>query len=260
MSLAETYKKVRGACVALAIEFRDERGIQFFTFGSGVCVDKKGVIITARHVITGYYESIKCEKISGNLVPSRPEFQIIFTRYAKEKVEGFFSRPLQIAMPEDKDCDVAIIRIPEINNGWPFLNFPSHWKIFEGDDVATAGYPLRSYKDPSVQPNLFRGIVSRIPLSYVAGQGWRADELIVDISIHPGNSGGPVFDVETGELLGIVSNQVLRSVDTSGLTEIPDSFKDLSKKTVCQFNVWTNIVSCVPWIRFSNLVDKFKTM
>jgi serine protease Do len=243
ISLSDIYRKVRPACVAISLEINKGGSLNFISFGSGVCVDKSGIIITAKHVITGYYEDIKGEKTSSDTAPSEPEFLVIFTRMGETKYEAFYARPIAIMFAEN---DVAIMKIPEIPGGWPSITIPTSWTTREGDQVATSGFPLRGWHDTTIVPNLFSGIVSQINAEYIEQKkGWKINKLILDISIHPGNSGGPVFDANTGELIGIVSAQRLRSFNLSEtitklLAEVKQSY----------VNVWTNIVECVPWTSF----------
>ena len=85
-------------------------------------------------------------------------------------------------------------------------------EVEEGHPIAALGYPLRSTGNLFASPDLFSGIVSRIESVYFKDIGWRTKSLQLDLSIHPGNSGGPVFCSETGRLLGIVSAQRLRDL------------------------------------------------
>jgi len=251
MDLSEIYKKVRPACVAIALEKKDGEKMNFISFGSGVCVDKAGIIITAKHVVTGYYEQIKGEKTSTDKAPSDPDFLVIFTRRGAKNYEAFYSHPHTIMF--DAESDVAIMKIPEIQGGWPCIDIPTSWKTQEGDDVATSGFPLRGWYDKSVAPNLFSGIVSQIQSQYLEGKGWKINQLILDMSIHPGNSGGPVFDAKTGELLGIVSAQRLRLLNLSEtINKVLAGANELSIQT------WTNIVECVPWTSFVSGIVELK--
>jgi S1-C subfamily serine protease len=251
MSLSETYRKVRPACVAIALEKKDGDNVNFISFGSGACIDKSGIIITAKHVVTGYYEEIKGEKTSTDKAPSDPDFLVIFSRMGAKRYEAFFSHPQTIMF--DAENDVALMKIPEIQRGWPCMTIPTSWKTQEGDDVATSGFPLRGWYDRSIVPNLFSGIVSQIQGQYLEGKGWKINQLILDISIHPGNSGGPVFDKDTGELIGIVSAQRLRSLNLSQSIN-----NALAGNIDYSINTWTNIVECVPWTSFASGIDELK--
>lgn len=236
MKLSQTYKIIRPSVFAFAQEL-DSR---FFCFGSGVCVDPSGIIVTARHVV--------------NDTPSEELPDVYFTKEPinycllnskKEKAGGFSmisAEPIAILM--HKYIDVAVVKIPPLDGGWSYAKFPPVWNVIEGEEVATSGFPLRDYENLSVLPNLFTGIVSQIQEEYSRENNeWKINNLVLDISLHKGNSGGPIFRSSTGELLGIVSSQLLRNSDES-----PDS----------TIKVWTNIISCVPWTQIKPLVDEMK--
>jgi serine protease Do len=248
MELSETYKIVRPACVAIALKKEVEGGkLEFITFGSGVCVDKSGIIVTAKHVVTGYYEQIKGEKTSTTSATSEPDFFILFVRMGAERYEVFYSKPMAIMF--DAENDVAIMKVQEIDGGWPCIDIPTSWKTQEGDAIATAGFPLRGWHDKSIFPNLFSGIVSQVTAQYLDDKGWKIQLLILDVSVHPGNSGGPVFNARTGELLGIVSSQRLRTLNVN---------KQLAGTNDFSIQTWTNIVECVPWTSFAFGIEKIK--
>ncbi len=176
---------------------------------------------------------------------------MIFTRRGAKKYEAFNSNPHAIMF--DAENDVAIMKIPEIQGGWPCIDIPTSWKTQEGDDVATSGFLLRGWYDKSIVPNLFSGIVSQVRSQYLEGKGWKINQLILDMSIHPGNSGGPVFDAKTGVLLGIVSAQRLRPLNLyETINKVLAGDNDHSIQT------WTNIVECIPWTSFISDIGEMK--
>jgi S1-C subfamily serine protease len=87
-----------------------------------------------------------------------------------------------------------------------------HQGIVEpGDEVAVAGFPLSS-------PHLLiqEGIVSATPITPVPNTERESEEIVVDIMVNPGNSGGPVFLSATGYVIGLCRAQRLApTVSTS---------------------------------------------
>lgn len=249
MDLSETYKRVRPACVAIALGKELGDKIDFISFGSGACVDRSGIVVTAKHVVTGYYEHIKGEKITTEKALSDPDFFVIFSWMEAKAYKVIYVNPQKIMF--SAESDVAIMKIPEIQGGLPCIAIPDSWQTLEGDEVATSGYPLRGWHNKSIIPNLFSGIVSQIQCQYIEDKGWKVDQLILDMSIHPGNSGGPVFDKQTGSLIGIVSSQSLRPLNLSeSINVVLAGASEFSART------WTNIVQCVPWTSFANGIDE----
>lgn len=238
--LADTYKRIRGSVVGIAIERETEKGVRFLFIGSGACIDPSGIIVTAKHVVEYYYKNIKQEEFRPGKILSPPDFRVIFSRRGEASYEVFTATPL--AIMAEAEADIAILIVPPKNIAWPYISLPTKWNIFEGDRIATAGFPLRSINRAIAFPHLFSGIVSLIDAEYIKDEGWLPRKIHLDISVHPGNSGGPVFDISTGELIGIISSQWLRQFDVQEISQI------LKNESGSEgISVWTNIAECVPW-------------
>ena len=88
-----------------------------------------------------------------------------------------------------------------------FLNIKSGGAEF-GEDIITFGYPLSNDLSDSVK--LTRGIVSSL-----SGPGNNYSEIQIDAAIQPGNSGGPVLNME-GQVVGVASsglNKITKLLD-----------------------------------------------
>jgi S1-C subfamily serine protease len=133
--------------------------------GSGVVVDSSGLVLTAKHVVAD--AELIAVKIPGD-----------------DKV--YAARTVYM----DPQRDVAFL----VLSGHPsqFLHLPDHVRpLHAGEHVNASGYPLDANQST---PALSSGQVSR-----------RTDEGLyqLDMSVNPGNSGGPVTD-DHGDLIGIV--------------------------------------------------------
>ena len=122
MSLADIYKKIKPAVVAIAIVEKKGTEVSFDKiFGTGFCVDPNGIIVTARHIISAYYEKIRKEVLpkSRHEEPKplhRPDFKIIFFRKGSNKLEALTFPVINFIFPFVSDCpedDVAVLRIPK---------------------------------------------------------------------------------------------------------------------------------------------------
>jgi hypothetical protein len=103
--------------------------------------------------------------------------------------------------------DVAILKIAPIPKDGPLQPLRlSLADIREGQPVATSGYPhgSRMPMNDVASPTFTSGIVSAVSPNAWALPGDRT-ELVMDAMILGGNSGGPVFDVETGGVIGLVA-------------------------------------------------------
>lgn len=234
MSLTETYKKVKSAVIALVMQDQfNETYCKFYPFASGVCVDSSGIFITAKHCVLQ-------DPAKGKL--DNEDFLILMNRPIKDqKFEVLICKPTKVVTL--KDWDIAIINVHlDPNYTLPFIKMPSTWEIEEGDFVGCSGYPVTAKARTEANPNVFHGIVSRIDIK-IESYGMICKDMIIDMCLHPGNSGSPIFNMK-GELIGIVSKQELRETSES---------EQNNKKLV-----WTNLIHCIPYTSFYEIINKIK--
>ena len=146
--------------------------------GSGFLIDKNGLIATNAHVIKG-----------------AKRIQVSFCRKF-----GALKYNAQV-MIHDKFNDVAILKIVDNSfKGFGDLPYNIVEKTNIGEDVFTIGFPL----------------------SYIMGQRFKVSDGIISANtgvsddvrylqtntvIHPGNSGGPLFN-NNGDIVGLVSSKL----------------------------------------------------
>lgn len=135
--------------------------------GTGFVVSEQGHILTCAHVLVG------------------DRFQVISEHGDRRSVE---------ILGKDETCDLAILYADALSE--PPLTFADPATIAEGQTVYALGHPL------GLDFTLSRGIISnrRRVRSGVS-------LLQTDVSLNPGNSGGPLVN-EQGEVIG-VANQIL---------------------------------------------------
>jgi S1-C subfamily serine protease len=115
----------------------------------------------------------------------------------------------------DPEHDIAILRIP--GPPLPALALGDDSAVREGESVAFTGFPIAPVL--GLYPVTHRGIVSSITPAAVAPPSSRLlDNRMIrrleenysvfqlDATAYPGNSGSPLYDVETGDVIGIVSS------------------------------------------------------
>jgi S1-C subfamily serine protease len=135
--------------------------------GSGFFVDDNGLILTNHHVI-------------GNSTD-------IIVICDSEKY------PAQV-LASDEWADLALLQIENLES--PYLKVAEERDAAAvGEEVVVIGSPLKSELDYSVS----RGIVS----SYRVMGGYSF--LQTDAAINEGSSGGPVVNLRTGEVVGVVA-------------------------------------------------------
>jgi S1-C subfamily serine protease len=128
----------------------------------------------------------------------------------------------------DRDRDLALLRID--GTPVPALTLADPATVREGQSVAFIGFPIGGVL--GYAPVTHRGIVSSITTAALpAPQASQLNERAVrriaegnfevyqlDAVAYPGNSGGPVFDAGTGEVVGVINAVVIRGTRESALS------------------------------------------
>ena len=178
--------------------FVDEKG-NIWNKGSGFAISDDGYILTADHVVSNSKVIYVLRKIQNTIswIPAR-------------KINS-------LALP----FDIALIKID--NKTVPIKIGDGYITI--GQKVAFTGYPLgKSIDDPFLlAPITHEGIVSSITIFH--SQDKDIPILTINSFVNFGNSGGPVFSKDTGNVIGIISQR--QSVTELPIT--PQSFEELEK-------------------------------
>lgn len=120
----------------------------------------------------------------------------------------------------DREHDLALLRFE--GAAAPALHVRDSLDVQEGQAVGFTGFPLGNALGFS--PVTHRGMISSIApaalpmataqqLSGATARGLRQgsfDVFQIDGTAYPGNSGGPLFDVQNGDVLGVVNMVLLR--------------------------------------------------
>ncbi len=159
---------------------RKEANAKLYVIGSGTgfFVSSAGHAVSNEHVVG------ICKKVATKIEGEKVFFNILKT---------------------DKVNDIGLIKGDYKSSS--FLNIKSDGAEF-GEDIVAFGYPLSDKLSSSVK--LSRGIVSSL-----SGPNDNYSEIQIDAAIQPGNSGGPVLNME-GQVVGIASsglNKVLMLLD-----------------------------------------------
>ncbi len=128
----------------------------------------------------------------------------------------------------DASHDLALLRIE--GTPLPAMALQSGDHVREGQSVAFTGFPIGSVL--GLSPVTHRGIISAI--TQIAIPGATASQLNaklikrlksgsfevyqLDGTAYPGNSGGPLFEVEKGEVIGIINMVFVKGTKESVLT------------------------------------------
>ena len=136
--------------------------------GTGFFVSAEGHIVSNDHVVG------ICRKVASKIDGEIKYFNVIKTDEVNDLgiVKGEYKNPTYLSIKTD---------------GAEY-----------GEDIVAFGYPLADALSTSVK--LTRGIVSSL-----SGPGNNYSEIQIDAAIQPGNSGGPVLNME-GQVVGVASS------------------------------------------------------
>jgi Do/DeqQ family serine protease len=139
------------------------------SLGSGVIVDGSGLVVTNYHVIEG------ADEVKVSLADKR-EFEATLVL-------------------KDQRTDLAILRLKDVHEKFPSLEFANSDALEVGDIVLAIGNPF------GVGQTVTHGIVSALARTQVGISDYQFF-IQTDAAINPGNSGGALVDVN-GRLVGI---------------------------------------------------------
>jgi len=183
-----------------------------FSFrGSGFVVGDGNLVVTNAHVLPDAKTS------------PAPQLAVLVSARG-ESAEGRRATLVTV----DRTHDLALLRVP--GPPLPALTLAAADSVREGMDVALMGYPIGGVLGYSTVTH--RGIVAsitRIALPSLSAR--QLDERSVsrlrdgpfevyqlDATAYPGNSGGPLLNAQTGEVVGVVNMVLVRSTRESALS------------------------------------------
>lgn len=218
----DIFETVRSATVAFGIRKGDD---VLDVLGAGVIVDPCGVIVTARHVFDDVTKAVRKLRqsdpdvfrqlvIFGETKFDHPMLTMKAHAVAFDKVG--ISQKMDLAVLRVKDAPIPLTALP--------IDFNSDPR--EGDDIATCGFPygFELHLGKSVTSIFLTGIISSVDPHPIIPPHKRHHYLL-QLPTQPGNSGGAVFDPNTGAVIGIISSRV---EDKKHVYE-KDSGKDLGE-------------------------------
>ena len=150
--------------------------------GSGVIIDRRGIIITNNHV-----------------VQDATEVRVVFNDQEHDAMDG-------TVVGVDPERDLAVVQV-EADDLTP-IEIGRSDALELGDDVIAIGYPL-GLGGVTVTKGIVSGQNRTIKIPVAAGETLRFTGLLqTDAAINPGNSGGALIDVN-GRLIGVNSAAAL---------------------------------------------------
>lgn len=196
---AETIARVKPAVAVVVAYVPAEKA---YAQGTGFAIAVDGLVVTNAHVVKG-----------------SAVIQVVFPDSG-----AFF--PAVVAASDD-DRDLAILRVNTTFKSW--LRLGDSDQLREGDDVALTGYPMalellrngiRLYASTS------KATVNAIRPGRMMVSGDQMPYIQIDAPVNPGNSGGPLYRVDTGQVVGVVQSKLAydQAQDTGVSFAIPANF------------------------------------
>jgi serine protease Do len=211
-----TIERVKGSIVAVGTFVRT-RTPQFQFLGTGFAVGDGTLIATNAHVLPKVLNPTQ-QEIIAILAPGSPKDR-------NEQAQGREAK--QVAVDDSSDLTLLKIQGPAL----PALKIGDSNSAKEGQDILFTGFPIGAVLGP--YPVTHRGIISAI--TPIAIPQARASDLDphtlrrlssgtfpifqLDATAYPGNSGSPVYDPATGEVLGIVNMVFVKGTKEAVLTQ-----------------------------------------
>ncbi len=208
--LADTIERVKPSILVIGL-FNKTASPQFQMRGTGFVVGTGNIAATNSHVL--------------------PENLDRDTRIAVLQTSGL-QGGTQIRLTEilarDKDHDIALLRLdgPPL----PYLRLIPSDTVREGQGVAFTGFPIGGALGFS--PVTHRGTISSItPIGIPGGNSTQLNGKLIqqlkrgtfkvfqlDATAYPGNSGSPIFDTDTGDVIGIINMVFIKGSKEAALS------------------------------------------
>jgi S1-C subfamily serine protease len=196
--------------------FRATDNPRFSFRGTGFVVGDGSLVVTNFHVLPPAAEGAAANTIA-------PTLMILAPRPGRE-----LEPRLATLVATDRNHDLALLRIE--GAPLPALELGDTALVREGSAVAFIGYPIAGILGYS--PVTHRGIVASVASIVLpaASAGQLSERAIarlregpfdiyqLDATAYPGNSGGPVFDVASGRVIGVINMVLIRGTKESALT------------------------------------------
>lgn len=213
-----TIERVRASVVAIGT-FDRTRSPQFQFMGTGFAVGDGTTIVTNAHVLPPVLDPSRRETLAV-LLPGK-------SRDGSDKDDVQARDAKQVAV--DANADLALLKIS--GGPLPVLKLRDSENVREGQDVFFTGFPIGAVLGP--YPATHRGMVSVVtPIAIPQGRAAELDPAVVrrlsagsfpvfqlDATAYPGSSGSPVYDPDTGEVIGIVNMVLVKSTKESALSQ-----------------------------------------
>ncbi|HSC99282.1 MAG TPA: serine protease [Casimicrobiaceae bacterium] len=209
----DTIARVKPSVVGVGT-FEPTRAPPFQFRGTGFAVGDGSIIVTNSHVLPVTLDAARNESIAI-VVPGSGSSAAKVREVTRLAV--------------DPGSDLALLKLP----GQPLqpLKLKDSSAVREGQEILITGYPIGAVL--GMVPATHRGMVSAItPIAIPQAHANDLNEAVLrrlstgsfsvfqlDATAYPGNSGSPIYDPATGEVLGVVNMVFVKGTKESALSQ-----------------------------------------
>lgn len=211
-ALPELIEQIKPSIVVVGT-YEKTRSPAFVMRGTGFVVGDGTLVATNAHVVPESLDSANGETLVIQVLSAR---------------SGPQQRPAKTAV-NDKSHDLALLRID--GPALPAMALQNGGAVREGQSIAFTGFPIGGVL--GLSPVTHRGIVSAItPIALPSPTAHQLNEKVIkrlksgtfevyqlDGTAYPGNSGGPLFEMEKGEVIGIINMVFVKGTKESALSQ-----------------------------------------
>lgn len=210
--LAETIQRIKPSILVVGT-YKKTGSPQFTMRGTGFVVGDGNLVATNAHVV-------------ADITDPETEF-VVRIGQGRSQNESRLRRAKVTS--SSKTHDLAVLRIE--GTPFPALKLANSDLVREGQAIAFTGFPIGGALGFS--PVTHRGIVSSItPIALPAGNARQINDKLIrqiksgtfdifqlDATAYPGNSGSPVFDAASGEVIGVINMVFIKGSKEAALSQ-----------------------------------------
>lgn len=210
--LVDILPRIKHSVVAVGT-YQRTRGPAFRFLGTGFVVGNGRLVATNAHVLP---ETLAADQLEILVVVQSGESGQVVRQATRAAV--------------DRNHDLAILKLDD-GATLPALSLGGGGNVREGQAIAFTGFPIGNAL--GMTPVTHRGIVAAItPIGIPQGNARDLNPALVrrlgagafsvyqlDATAYPGNSGSPVFDPESGDVVGVINMVFVKTTKESVLSD-----------------------------------------
>lgn len=210
--LPDLIERIKPSILALGT-YQKTRSPAFVMRGTGFAVGNGSLIASNAHVLPEVLD------------PAGSEVLVVQVPAGKDGPQQRIARVVAI----DRPHDLALLRID--GDPLPPMALSDAGPVREGQVVAFIGFPIGAVL--GLSPVTHRGMISAItPIALPGATARQLNEKVIrrlksgsfdvlqlDATAYPGNSGGPLFELEKGEVIGIINMVFVKGTKEAALTQ-----------------------------------------